>query len=74
MPLVYGIVEKFGGGKKHCGYQTSNLVGAVVLKGKYQGLHVGRVQARATRYFDLTTSAGKAFLFSIVIQLIAIVI
>jgi hypothetical protein len=66
-------VEKFDGGKKHCGYQTSNVVWAVVLKGKYQGVHVGRVQARPTRYFDLTTSAGKAFPSGIVVQLIAIV-
>jgi hypothetical protein len=40
---------------------------------EYQGVHVGRVQARTTRYFDLTTSAGKAFPSSIVVQLIAIV-
>jgi len=67
MPLVYGIVEKFGGSKKRCGYQTCNLVWAVVLKGKYQGVHVGRGQARTTRYFDLITSAGKVFPSSIVV-------
>ncbi len=46
--------------KRHCGYQTGDLVRAVVPKGKYQGVHVGRVVARATGYFDITTSAGKA--------------
>jgi 5-methylcytosine-specific restriction endonuclease McrA len=46
--------------KKHFGYQTGDLVRAVVPKGKYQGVHVGRVLARATGSFDIDTSNGKA--------------
>jgi hypothetical protein len=46
--------------KKHYGYQTGDLARAVVPTGKYQGVHVGRVAARATGKFDSTTSAGKA--------------
>lgn len=44
--------------KRHFGYQTGDLVQAVVPKGKYQGTHVGRVTARAKGSFDLTTSVG----------------
>jgi len=46
--------------KKHFGYQTGDLVRAVVQSGKYQGVHVGRVLARATGSFDIVTSTGKA--------------
>lgn len=46
--------------KKHFGYQTGDVVRAVVPTGKYQGVHVGRVLARATGRFDIETSAGKA--------------
>ncbi len=46
--------------KKHFRYQTGNLVRAVVHQGKYQGIHVGRVLARATGSFDIDTSTGKA--------------
>jgi 5-methylcytosine-specific restriction endonuclease McrA len=46
--------------KKHWGYQTGDLVRAVVPKGKYQGIHRGRVLARATGRFDIETSSGKA--------------
>ncbi len=45
--------------KKHFGYQTGDLVRAVVPSGKYQGVHVGRVLARATGSFDITTRAGR---------------
>ena len=46
--------------KKHFGYQTGDLVRAVVPSGKYQGVHVGRVLARATGSFDIETGTGKA--------------
>jgi 5-methylcytosine-specific restriction endonuclease McrA len=46
--------------KKHYGYQTGDLVRALVPKGIYAGVHVGRVAARATGSFDITTSVGKA--------------
>jgi len=46
--------------KKHFGYQTGDLARAVVPSGKYQGVHVGRVLARASGSFDIDTSAGKA--------------
>jgi hypothetical protein len=46
--------------KKHFGYQTGDLVRAIVPKGVYAGVHVGRVAVRATGSFDITTKAGKA--------------
>jgi hypothetical protein len=35
-------------------------VRAMVPSGKYQGVHVGRVLARATGKFDIATGSGKA--------------
>jgi 5-methylcytosine-specific restriction endonuclease McrA len=46
--------------KRHFGYQTGDLVRAVVPTGKYQGVHLGRVLARATGRFDLATPSGRA--------------
>jgi len=45
--------------KVHCGYQTGDLVRAVVPKGARAGTHVGRVLARASGSFDLRTKAGR---------------
>jgi 5-methylcytosine-specific restriction endonuclease McrA len=45
--------------KVHFGYQTGDLVRAVVPKGARAGTHVGRVLARASGYFDLSTKAGR---------------
>jgi hypothetical protein len=45
--------------KRHFGFQTGDMVKAVVIKGKYVGVHVGRVACRATGSFDITTKAGK---------------
>jgi 5-methylcytosine-specific restriction endonuclease McrA len=45
--------------KVHFGYQTGDLVRAVVPKGKRVGVHVGRVLARATGSFDIHTKAGR---------------
>lgn len=45
--------------KRHFGFQTGDIVKAVVLKGKYVGKHIGRLACRATGSFDLTTSSRK---------------
>jgi len=45
--------------KVHFGYQTGDLVRAVVPGGKYAGVHVGRVLARATGSFDIKTKQGR---------------
>jgi hypothetical protein len=41
------------------GFQTGDLIKANVPKGKYQGVHVGRVAVRKTGYFDIVTSKRK---------------
>jgi len=40
------------------GYQTGDIVKAVVTQGKKVGTYVGRVAVRATGYFNITTGAG----------------
>ena len=45
--------------KVHFGYQTGDLVRAVVPKGARAGTHVGRVLARASGSFDLRTKGGR---------------
>ena len=45
--------------KVHFGFQTGDLVRAVVPGGKYAGVHVGRVLARATGSFDIRTKQGR---------------
>jgi len=45
--------------KVHFGYQTGDLVRAVVSKGARAGTHIGRVLARASGSFDLRTKAGR---------------
>lgn len=45
--------------KMHFGYQTGDLVRAVVPKGVRIGTHVGRVLARASGSFDISTQAGR---------------
>ncbi|TKA10864.1 hypothetical protein [Actinacidiphila oryziradicis] len=45
--------------KKYFGYQTGDLVRAVVPTGKGSGTHVGRVCVRVTGSFDITTSSGR---------------
>jgi len=59
-------VDEFGfpcskpkGAKKIKGFQTGDIVRAIVTKGTNQGVHVGRVMVRATGYFDLTTKHGR---------------
>jgi 5-methylcytosine-specific restriction endonuclease McrA len=45
--------------KVHFGYQTGDLVRAVVPGGKYAGVQVGRVLVRATGSFDIRTKQGR---------------
>jgi 5-methylcytosine-specific restriction endonuclease McrA len=45
--------------KVHFGYQTGDMVRAVLPKGKNAGIHVGRLTTRATGVFELTTQQGK---------------
>jgi hypothetical protein len=46
------------GAKKVKGFQTGDLVRALVTTGKKQGKYVGRVLVRASGSFDITTSEG----------------
>ena len=45
--------------KRHFGFQTGDLVRAVVPVGKRAGAHVGRVLTRASGSFDITTKHGR---------------
>jgi 5-methylcytosine-specific restriction endonuclease McrA len=45
--------------KVHYGYQTGDVVRAIVPSGKKAGTYVGRVLGRATGSFDLVTKAGR---------------
>ena len=45
--------------KRHFGFQTGDMVKALVPTGKYAGTHIGRVSCRATGSFDITTATGK---------------
>jgi hypothetical protein len=42
------------------GFRTGDLVRAVVPKGKYVGVHVGRVRIRTSGSFDIPTARGLA--------------
>lgn len=44
--------------KSHYGFQTGDLIRAVVPTGKKYGTHTGRVAVRATGSFNITTTAG----------------
>ena len=45
--------------KVHHGFQTGDMVRAVVTRGKKTGRYTGRVLVRASGYFDLTTATGR---------------
>lgn len=45
--------------KVHHGFQTGEVVRAVVPKGTHVGVHVGRVLVRASGSFDITTTHGR---------------
>jgi hypothetical protein len=44
--------------KRHFGFQTGDLVRAIVPSGKKQGTHVGRVAVRTIGSFNITTVRG----------------
>ncbi|MHC5826596.1 MAG: RNA-guided endonuclease IscB, partial [Nostoc sp.] len=43
----------------HFGFQTGDIIKAVVTNGKKVGKYVGRVLCRATGSFDIATKAGR---------------
>jgi hypothetical protein len=45
--------------KKHFGFQTGDIVKAIVTKGKKVGCYIGRVLCRATGSFDIATPTGR---------------
>jgi 5-methylcytosine-specific restriction endonuclease McrA len=45
--------------KRFFGFQTGDIVRANVPKGKYAGIHVGRVSCRKTGSFDIRTATGR---------------
>lgn len=45
--------------KMHFGFQTGDMVRAVILKGTYEGTHTGNVAVRESGYFDIKNIAGK---------------
>jgi 5-methylcytosine-specific restriction endonuclease McrA len=47
------------GTKTVFGFQTGDLVRAEVPKGKFAGIHLGRVAVRSTGSFDIQTNGGK---------------
>ena len=40
------------------GFQSGDIVKAVVQKGKKAGIHIGKVSVRSTGRFNIKTSAG----------------
>ena len=58
-------MDRFGfprtGAKQHkrvAGFQTGDLVRAVVTRGTKQGTYVGKLAVRSTGYFNITTRQG----------------
>ena len=45
--------------KRHFGFQTGDMVYAIIPAGKYVGRHTGRVACRAAGGFDISTATGK---------------
>jgi len=54
--------------KRVRGFQTGDLVRAVVPKGKHQGLHTGRVAVRASGAFRVGTRDGISYRHCIIVQ------
>jgi len=57
--------DKFGFPSRHCsrnklhfGFQTGDIVKAIVTSGKKAGVHVGRIATRATGSFNISTRIG----------------
>jgi 5-methylcytosine-specific restriction endonuclease McrA len=56
----YGFPRRHRQRHKHYfGFQTGDIVRATVRKGKYAGVHTGRVLLRATGFFDIQTQRGR---------------
>jgi len=53
-PIQHRTNKKF-----HFGFQTGDIVKAVVTKGKNIGIHIGKVMCRAKGNFDVQTLKGK---------------
>ena len=50
----YGFPRQYRGKeKRHWGYQTGDMVRAIVPSGKYAGTHVGRITIRRRPWFTL---------------------
>ena len=45
--------------KRINGFQTNDIVKAIVTKGKKKGVYVGKVSIRSTGYFNIKTKQGK---------------
>ena len=45
--------------KKHFGFQTGDIVKAIVPRGKYAGIWMGMVAVRASGFFDIKDKNGK---------------
>lgn len=56
----YGFpIRHRGRQKRHHGFQTGDLVRAVVTSGKRAGTQIGRILVRATGSFDIRTALGR---------------
>ena len=56
----YGFPIRHNSRKKiHKGFQTGDIVKAVVTKGKKIGTYIGRIATRKTGSFDIATAQGK---------------
>jgi 5-methylcytosine-specific restriction endonuclease McrA len=44
--------------KRYFGFQTGDIVRAIVLKGKHAGVYTGSVAIRASGYFDIKNASG----------------
>jgi len=56
----YGFPTRHRTNKQiHFGFQTGDIIKAVVTKGKKVGTYIGRVLCRATGSFDISTKTGR---------------
>jgi len=58
-PDKYGFPRAiFARGKQHFGFKTGDMARAEVTTGKKQGIYAGKVNVRASGWFNLTTATG----------------
>jgi len=56
----YGFPTRHRTNKQiHFGFQTGDIIKAVVTKGNKIGTYIGRVLCRTTGSFDISTQAGR---------------